>query len=81
MIKLNSESGFILPTIIIVSILLTMVSVAVSDLAVNNLRLSFQEQYRLAAQFAADAGADFGIVSLNQDNTWTTTAGEVVLFQ
>lgn len=76
----NQNSGFILPSIIVISLFLTILSLVVSELAVNNLKLSFADQQRLSAQLAADAGADFGVVSLNLDNSWTSTGGEVELY-
>ena len=79
-LKLNSESAFILPSIIVIALFLTILSLVVSELAVNNLILSYRDQYRLSAQLAADAGADYGIVNLNLDNNWTTTSGEVQLY-
>lgn len=80
MIKLNEQSGFILPTIIVIAIFLTMLSLTVSELAVNNLKLSIQDNYRVVAQLAADAGGDLGVVSLNDSNAWAGTGGEIDLF-
>ncbi len=80
MINLRTERGFILPTIIIVAIMLTTLSLIVSELAINNLKLSRADNYRVIAQLAADAGADYGVTSLNTSNAWTGTPGELELY-
>lgn len=77
--RLNTDSGFILPTIIIVSLFLTTLAIIVAELAVNNFAIAVDDRNILNSQLAADAGLDRGIVELNIDNDYTGTTGEVQL--
>ncbi len=65
-IKNTEQAGFILVTIMLLTAFVFVVSLATSQLAVNNLRAANLESFRVNAQFAADAGADMSMYNINQ---------------
>lgn len=78
----QSDNGFILVTIMLLTAFVFVVSLSTSQLAVNNLRAANLETYRVNAQFAADAGADKAMYEINQGLIsgvdWTGTSGSEV---
>lgn len=62
----KNDSGFILVTIMLLTAFVFVVSLATSQLAVNNLRAASLETFRVNAQFAADAGADMSMYEINE---------------
>jgi hypothetical protein len=78
--KLNlSQNGSALLSIVIMMPFLLLIIAHYMDLAVSSFQLSRKDQYRTHAQFATDAGTDFAVQEMNEDDTWTGTAGEVEL--
>ncbi|MEO5691410.1 MAG: hypothetical protein ABIQ64_04440 [Candidatus Saccharimonadales bacterium] len=75
----SRERGFILVTIMLLTAFVFVVSLATSQLAVNNLRAANLESFRVNAQFAADAGADMAMYDINQGlvsgTEWFGTGG------
>ncbi len=71
------EQGFIMGTLLVLIIVLSFLMVAITQSAIGNWQSATKESARTNATFAADAGVDYGINQLNQDNTWSGTAGEV----
>ena len=49
------------------------------ELAVSSLNVSRKDQSQTHSQFASDAGIDEALQTINQNSTWTGTAGEIVL--
>lgn len=73
------STGFILPVILVTTLMITLMILAVSSSAVLSYNLSTNEIYKVNAQFAADAALDKALVDLTIDNTYTGTASEVEL--
>jgi hypothetical protein len=77
--RLRSQEGQILITMIIVIPALILIVSAYLSLSTSGYRLERRDQFRTQAQMAADAGADYGVEQVNQNNAWTGTGGEVTL--
>lgn len=75
----NNERGSILLIFIIVLPFMLLIAVYYSQLALTSFRVARQDQLRTAAQLAADAGADFAVGKIAQDNAWVGTGGEINL--
>ena len=75
----KKQNGQILITLVIVIPALVLIVAAYLSLSTSGYRLERRDQFRTQAQMAADAGADYGIEQINQDNTWLGTSGEVTL--
>lgn len=67
----KSENGFILLSILLSTMILTLMGVAALQIVSSNLRAANKEQSRVNAQFTADAGLDDAIRQLNQNASWT----------
>jgi hypothetical protein len=77
--RFNSQKGQILITMIIVIPALILIVSAYLSLSTSGYRLERRDQFRTQAQMAADAGADYGVEQINQNNAWPGTNGEVTL--
>jgi hypothetical protein len=77
----SHAEGFLLPALLFATTFIVAVGLVTAQLALSNLQQASNEQYRLETQFAADAGLDYGIQSLNQNGNWAGTSGEIVLQQ
>ncbi|MBX4199345.1 hypothetical protein KW789_00400, partial [Candidatus Saccharibacteria bacterium] len=77
--SVKNQKGQILITLVIVIPALVLIVAAYLSLSTSGYRLERRDQFRTQAQMAADAGADYGIEQLNQDNSWVGTSGEVAL--
>jgi hypothetical protein len=77
--RLRSQEGQILITLIIVIPALILIVSSYLSLSTSGYRLERRDQFRTQAQMAADAGADYGVEQINQNNAWTGTSGEVIL--
>lgn len=75
----KNQKGQILITLVIVIPALVLIVAAYLSLSTSGYRLERRDQFRTQAQMAADAGADYGLEQINQDNTWLGTSGEVTL--
>lgn len=73
---LYSENGFIIGSLLVVIFIISILIVTVTSTSISNLQSATQEQYRVSAQFTADAGLDLGLHELNLDENWTGTSGE-----
>src|SRR5688572_918768 len=78
--SINSESGFLLVALLIATFFIMSASIITAQLTLSNLQLATVEQYRVNAQFAADAGLDQTVQELNDDGSYTGAA-ETTLFQ
>ncbi len=76
----DESPGFFIVSVIVTMTFMFLISLSVFNLVINNFRLAKEEQYRLAAQFAADAGIDAGIIHLNTSESWPGSGGEVAFF-
>lgn len=76
----KNQQGFIVATILISVLFIVTAALYILSLAVSNQKSAASESYRQNAQFVADAGLDAGILSINTDDSWTGTAGEITLY-
>jgi hypothetical protein len=76
----TEQSGFALIALLITIFFIATASIVTAQLTLSNLQVANAEYYRVSAQFAADAGLDNAIQSLNTDDSWTGSGGEVTLF-
>lgn len=74
-----AQQGFVLIAILATMFFVMAAGVVTAQLGLSNLSQATAEYSRLNAQFAVDAGLDSGVQSLNQDQNWTGTGGEVTL--
>ena len=74
--KSSSNSGYVLIALLTTVSFVVVAAISVASLASNNLRVANSDTHRLAAQFAADAGADASVQALNLDLDWEDSAGE-----
>lgn len=77
---MKKRSGFIVPTILITFSMIITMTIYILALTISTQRSAAQESYKQNAQFVADAGLDAGIQSLNLNQAWAGTAGEVTLY-
>jgi hypothetical protein len=49
------------------------------NLSLTSFQVARLDQFRSAAQLAADAGADYSVEQIAQDNTWSGTVGETTV--
>lgn len=75
----TAQSGFLLPTLLVVTLFVVAVGIVTIQLSINNFRAAKVEYYRTNVQFTADAGLDAAVQSLNADQLWTGSGGEVTL--
>jgi hypothetical protein len=72
----RNESGIALPMIIVMFTVIITIAVAVSQLAFASYLSANDGRMDTSAQFAADAGLDYSILQLNNNETWTGTLEE-----
>ena len=73
----TNNNGFIVGTLLVIIFLISTLIVVVTSTSIGNFQSASKDQFRVNAQFAADAGLDVGLHELNLDDTWTGTVGEV----
>ena len=75
MIK-NNHGFALLPMLILLPFLVTIGFIFLAN-STSSLRLADDDRMRSLAQFAADAGVDYALQEINQDNAWTGTSTPV----
>ncbi len=75
----KKQEGQILLSLLIVVPAMILIVTSYMSLSSSGYRIGRQDQFRTQAQMAADAGADYGIEQINQDESWTGTTGEATL--
>jgi hypothetical protein len=75
--KIQQENGFIVGSLLVVIFIMSILLVTVTSTTIGNFQSASKEQYRMSAQFVADAGLDLGLHELNLDEDWSGTVGEV----
>lgn len=75
----STQGGFILLTVLVSTVFIMTIGVISLQLISSNLKSAKEDQYRLNAQLAADAGLDDAVRRLNLDGTWTGSGGEQTL--
>jgi Tfp pilus assembly protein PilX len=77
---IRKSPGFVLISMLLTTMFVLVAGAATAQLTTNNYRASLIEEYRVNAQFAADAGLDKAVEEINNDDTWTGTGGEITLY-
>lgn len=75
----NQDSGFILPVLLVTSVMIVLMIIAISSATVTNQSVSVKSNHRVNAQLAADAGLDYAMNQMNTVAGWTGTGGDVTL--
>jgi hypothetical protein len=75
----RNEHGSIILVFIITLPVLILMALYYTNLALTSFQVGRQDQLHTEAQLAADAGADYGVEQLSQNNNWTGTGSEVTL--
>lgn len=78
-LKTLEERGSLLIIFLITLPFLILVALYYTQLALTSFQVARSDQFRTAAQLAADAGADYAVEQISQDNTWLGTSSEVQL--
>ncbi len=77
-IKLNNNGSILLVFLLTLPFLI-LVTLYYTRLSLTSFQIAGFDQRHTEAQLAADAGADYAVEKLSQDNTWTGTGIEVPL--
>ena len=75
--KLNQQSGFTLLLLVGGMTFIIFTGVAITQLIVNTYVIANKDNANLLSQFAADAGADYAIQHIGQDENWDGTLAEL----
>src|SRR5665811_145905 len=73
------ERGSILLVFLITIPFLILIAMYYMHLSLTSFQVARFDQLHTEAQLAADAGADYAVEQISQDNTWSGTSGEVQL--
>jgi hypothetical protein len=74
-----TQRGSILLVFLLTLPFLILLATYYMRLSLTSFQVSRFDQLHSEAQLAADAGADYGIEQISQDNNWSGTGGEVTL--
>ena len=77
--KKTGQNGSILLVFLLSLPFLILIATYYAQLALTSFQVAVKDQLHSEAQLSADAGADYGVSQIGQDNSWTGTAGEVTL--
>lgn len=75
----SDERGMLLLVLIIVVPFLIAIAVYYMRLSLTSFQVARFDQLHTEAQLAADAGADYGVEQINENNAWSGTGSEVTL--
>src|SRR5665811_1666601 len=73
------ERGSILLVFLITIPFLILIAMYYMHLSLTSFQVARFDQLHTEAQLAADAGADYAVEQISQDNTWAGTGGEIQL--
>ena len=73
----KKQNGFIVGSLLVIMLVISVLIVTVMSTTISNFQSATKDQFRVNAQFAADAGLDLGIHRLNLNGNWAGTSGEV----
>lgn len=76
----KKQGGFILVSILSVTLFIMVIGVISLQLITSNLRSARADRYLVNAQFAADAGIDDAVRQLNANHSWAGTGVEQTLY-
>ncbi|HVC36355.1 MAG TPA: hypothetical protein VNE40_02840 [Candidatus Dormibacteraeota bacterium] len=74
-----NQQGMILLVFLITIPFLILIATYYMRLSLTSFQVARFDQLHTEAQLAADAGADYSIEQISQNNSWTGTSGEVTL--
>lgn len=75
----GNEKGMILLVILLTIPFLILIATNYLSLSLTSFQVARLDQLHTEAQLAADAGADYAVEQISQDNSWSGTSGEVQL--
>ncbi len=73
------NNGSILLSFVITLPFIILIAASYISLATSSFRVARTDQFHTNAQFTADAGADYGVDQIGQNENWTGTGSEVEL--
>ena len=73
----NNHQGMILLVFLMTLPFLILIATYYLRLSLTSFQVARLDQLHTEAQLAADAGADYAVEQISQDNTWSGTGGEV----
>lgn len=76
--KLNQRGSILLVFVITLPFIIAL-ALNYMTLSLTSFQVARLDQFKTAAQLAADAGADYAVEQISQDNNWTGTSGDVIL--
>lgn len=76
----ESERGFIVPTIVIIMVILTVSALALADFSISRLSRLNTNYFATNSLLSAEAGAEQTLYRLNQDNNFTGYGSEQQFF-
>ncbi|HET9174040.1 MAG TPA: hypothetical protein VFN56_02025 [Candidatus Saccharimonadales bacterium] len=75
----TDQNGMLLLVLIITIPFLILIATYYLRESLTSYQVGRQDQLRTEAQLAIDAGADYGVEQISQNNAWTGTGGEMTL--
>ncbi len=75
----ESQRGSIILVFLITLPFLILLAMYYMQLSLTSFQVARFDQLHTEAQLAADAGADYAVEQISQDNTWSGTSGETTL--
>ena len=75
----KNNQGAIIVSILIILPVFLLIMTAYLQLSVTSFRVAKSDQYKVLAQFAADAGIDKSIEEINLNSNWAGTASDVTI--
>jgi Tfp pilus assembly protein PilX len=77
-VKLQQRGSILLVFLLSIPFLI-LIATYYMQLSLTSFQVARFDQLHTEAQLAADAGADYSVEQISQDNTWTGTGGEIQL--
>lgn len=77
--KKIGQNGSILLVFLLSLPFLILIATYYAQLALTSFQVAVKDQLHSQAQLSADAGADYAVGRIGQDNSWSGTGGEVTL--
>lgn len=74
-----NQRGMVLVSIIIILPFLIFLTVSFLTLTMTSFSVAKRDQYRTYAQFSADAGADYALYQISEDDNWAGTSAPITL--
>lgn len=75
----RSQNGVVLVTMVVLLPFLIAMTVAFLTLTLSSFSVAKKDQLRTNAQFSADAGVDYALFQISEDESWVGTANPIIL--